>query len=84
VTGWIAVSERIYRLNRGGIRRDPCGPPGGMIADPGWLDWLKPYQPVAIVGKTVRLYHIEPGDLSPGGQTPGINDADRPASSPPG
>lgn len=76
VTGWIAVSERIYRLNRGGIRRDPCGPPGGLIADPGWLDWLKPYRPVAIVGKTVRLYHIEP--------PPGFSDADRPASSPPG
>ena len=63
VTGWIAVSERIYQLNRGPIRRDPCGPPGGanrIMADPGWLDWLKPYRPVAIVGRTVRLYHIAP------------------------
>jgi hypothetical protein len=61
VSGWIAVSERIFRLNQGAIRQDPCASPGApseIIAPPGWLDWLKQYEPVAIIGKTVRLYHI--------------------------
>jgi len=62
VSGWIAVSERNYRLNRGRIRLDPCAVPGSpgpaVDAPPGWLDWLKSYEPVAIIGKTVRLYHI--------------------------
>jgi 4-amino-4-deoxy-L-arabinose transferase-like glycosyltransferase len=61
VTGWVAVSERVYRLNRGLIQQDPCaglGAPGQVIAPPGWLDWLKRYQPVATIGKTIRLYHI--------------------------
>jgi hypothetical protein len=29
----------------------------------GSLDWLKRYQPVAIIGKTVRLYHVP--DVAP-------------------
>jgi hypothetical protein len=61
VSGWVAVSERTYRVNRGQIQRDPCalpGTPGQIIASPGWLDWLKAYEPVDIIGKTVRLYRI--------------------------
>ena len=62
VSGWVAVSERTYRLNRGAIQKDPCVPAGvpeqGILAPPGWLDWLKRYEPVDVIGKTVRLYHI--------------------------
>lgn len=61
--GWIAVSERVYRLNRVG-RRDPCSLTTGPSPHPiGWLDWLKPLTPVAIIGKTIRLYHVSEQDL---------------------
>jgi len=64
--GWIAVSERIYRLNRVG-RSDPCSLTSGPGSRPiGWLDWLKPLKPVAIIGKTIRLYHVTEKDLPPG------------------
>ena len=59
VRGWVAVSERIYRLNRGRIRREACGLPNTLTAPEGWLDWLKTHEPVAIVGKTIRMYHID-------------------------
>ena len=63
VTGWVAVSERTYRLNGGGFTRlDPCGPmtapANRVLSPPGWLDWLRRYEPVAIIGKTIRLYEI--------------------------
>lgn len=63
VTGWIAISERVYRLNRTG-RADPCGLPGAQLNPPvGWLDWLRPLAPVATIGKTIRLYHVTEQDL---------------------
>lgn len=67
VSGWLAISERIYRLNQGAIRQDPCAPPGApsrIIAPPGWLDWLKAHEPVAIIGKTIRLYHISDAEIA--------------------
>jgi 4-amino-4-deoxy-L-arabinose transferase-like glycosyltransferase len=67
VSGWIAVSERIYRLNRGSVRSDPCGD-DTIMAPPGWLDWLKAYEPVAIIGKTVRLYYVPPVRSASGGR----------------
>lgn len=61
--GWITVSERIYRLNRVG-RADPCSLASETIRQPvGWLDWLKPLTPVAIIGETIRLYHVSEKDL---------------------
>jgi hypothetical protein len=61
--GWIAISERVYRLNRTG-RADPCSLTNLPQSRPiGWLDWLKPLQPVAIIGKTIRLYHVTEQDL---------------------
>lgn len=61
--GWIAVSERVYRLNRVG-RADPCSLTSGPTSQPiGWLDWLKPLEPVAIIGKTIRLYYVIEKDL---------------------
>ena len=62
VSGWIAVSERAFRVNQGVIRENPCelpGDPGRTFTAPhGWLDWLKQYRPVDQIGKTIRLYHI--------------------------
>jgi hypothetical protein len=62
VSGWIAVSERPFRVNQGVIRENPCELPGDpgrtFTPQPGWLDWLKRYEPVDIIGKTVRLYHV--------------------------
>jgi 4-amino-4-deoxy-L-arabinose transferase-like glycosyltransferase len=69
VTGWIAVSEVSYRVNGGPVRRGPCDPfirEGRTIAPPGWLDWLRAHQPVAIVGSSVRVYHIELSDARGG------------------
>lgn len=64
--GWIAVSERVYRLNRVG-RSDPCSLTAGPTSRPiGWLDWLRPLTPVAIIGKTIRLYHVSDKDLAIG------------------
>lgn len=63
VSGWMAVSERIYRLNRGG-RADPCATvPSPLNAPPGWLDWLKARRPDAIVGRTIRLYYVAADEL---------------------
>jgi hypothetical protein len=45
VTGWVAISERLYRINKDG-----------------WIDWLQQHEPVAIIGKTIRLYNIVDGD----------------------
>jgi len=62
VLGWVAVSERIYRLNQGSVRRDPCGPYSAsnvVSAPPGWLNWLKQREPTAIIGKTIRLYNVQ-------------------------
>jgi hypothetical protein len=61
VTGWIAVSEMNYLFNGGGIRGDPCDGfvwKRGSRVPNGWLDWLRAHEPVAIVGKTIRLYHV--------------------------
>lgn len=42
-SGWVAVSVRYLVM-----------PPRG-----GTYDWLKPYRPVEVVGKTMRLYRLE-------------------------
>jgi hypothetical protein len=69
--GWIAVSERIYRLNRVG-RADPCSLTAGPARRPiGWLDWLEPLTPVTIIGKTIRLYHVSEEDLPAIAANPG-------------
>jgi 4-amino-4-deoxy-L-arabinose transferase-like glycosyltransferase len=62
VSGWIAISDEPYRANGGTIREDPCmvfdSPGPRRRAPKGWLDWLKTHEPVAILEKTVRVYHI--------------------------
>jgi len=52
-TGWIAISE--FKLKTGEYE-----PPYRGYA------WLEAYEPVAIVGKSIRLYYIPEGTRAPG------------------
>jgi hypothetical protein len=52
-TGWIAISE--FRLKTGELK-----PPYRDYA------WLEAYEPVAIAGKSIRLYYIPGGTGAPG------------------
>jgi hypothetical protein len=52
VLGWFAVSERAMC----------CGAVFHESYPPGAFDWLNAYQPVAYVGKTIRLYRIPGND----------------------
>jgi 4-amino-4-deoxy-L-arabinose transferase-like glycosyltransferase len=60
--GWIAISENFYReRNSNTLGPDPCDPraryrPADLPLHP--FAWLKAYQPVAIVGSSIRLYHV--------------------------
>jgi hypothetical protein len=61
-TGWIAISESYYREHTFfRLHRDPCDAHSryhhGEVAH-GAFAWLKPQTPVAIVGSSIRLYHI--------------------------
>lgn len=59
VTGWLAISRRSLRL----------GDVFHSSYPPGAFDWLKRYQPIAHVGKTILVYEIpESGPL--GGALP--------------
>jgi hypothetical protein len=63
VKGWIAVSELPYRYDYPLYRRDPPCDPGSMNSwertGAGWLRWLREYEPVAILGRTIRVYYVE-------------------------
>jgi len=65
-TGWIAISEDYYR-HRSTFRllKDPCDPTSfyqdAEPMPPLPFAWLHAYQPVAIAGSSVRLYHIADG-----------------------
>jgi 4-amino-4-deoxy-L-arabinose transferase-like glycosyltransferase len=60
--GWIAVSENFYReRNTISLTPDPCDPrasypPAEVPRHP--FAWLSAYQPVALVGSSIRLYWI--------------------------
>jgi len=54
-TGWIAIS--LLKLKVGG----PGQPDDGY-------SWLEAYQPVALVGRSIRLYYV-PGSSQPGSQS---------------
>jgi hypothetical protein len=61
VTGWIVLSEQFYRSNFFvSIGRESCASPHYKLdlAPAGSFDWLKPYQSVARIGATLRLYHL--------------------------
>lgn len=64
VTGWIVLSEQFYRSNFFvSVGRESCTAPHYKLAlaPEGSFDWLKPYQPVARIGATLRLYYLPEG-----------------------
>ena len=57
-SGWIAISEGIYRGAFEPSDQDPCigwakGTKGGAFA------WLRHHEPVHMIGRSIRVYHIE-------------------------
>jgi hypothetical protein len=61
-TGWIAISENYYRhRNFFTLLKDPCNPkstyPDAQIP-PNPFGWLRKHTPVAMVGSSIRLYHL--------------------------
>ena len=59
-SGWIAISENYYRGAWHAGRRDVCDVASGWI-NPRYKDdysWLAPFTPVAVAGKSIRVYHI--------------------------
>jgi hypothetical protein len=62
VTGWIVLSEQFYRAGlHFSFRRESCAPHahyGFNVDPPDAFDWLKPLEPVARIGASLRLYHV--------------------------
>lgn len=52
-TGWIAVSVHMLTIESGAIQQEQR-----RTDHP--LGWLEAYQPVARIGKTIKLYYIQP------------------------
>jgi len=61
--GWIAISEVYAReILTIGLRRHPCDErPAGYPPDAirGGYAWLDNYQPVARIGRSIRVYHVD-------------------------
>jgi hypothetical protein len=61
--GWIAISEVYAReILTIGLRRHPCDERPGRYppeALRGGYSWLDNYQPVARIGRSIRVYHID-------------------------
>ena len=66
-TGWVAISENFYRQrNYFGFLQNPCDPESWYDVEdipPEPFAWLRAYQPIAIVGTSIRLYYIPEGPL---------------------
>jgi hypothetical protein len=62
-TGWIVISENYYRASDLiGLRRDPCQASsayGFHEAPADGFAWLRAHTPVARIGASLRLYHID-------------------------
>lgn len=63
VTGWFAISLRALRF----------GDSFHMTYPPGTFDWLKAYQPVTHIGKTILLYYIPEDKTATKGGLPHAN-----------
>ena len=67
-SGWIAISENFYRdRNFFTLPKDPCDPKSSYAhkeIPPEPFAWLRKYKPLAIVGSSIRLYHL-PAKASP-------------------
>ena len=61
VVGWVAVSEFFYREAASFIMVDPCGPGYHYLDEPGsgWFSWLQDEVPVAILNRSIRVYHLK-------------------------
>jgi hypothetical protein len=61
VKGWVAISEFYYREAASFLMVEPCGPVMHYLDSPGkgWFTWLKDHEPVAILGRSIRVYYIE-------------------------
>lgn len=68
-TGWIVISENYYRApDLIGLRRDPCDPAtayGFHEAPADGFAWLRAHTPVARIGASLRLYHIDEPPSAP-------------------
>ena len=62
-TGWVVISENYYRAaDLIGLRRDPCDSSTAYAfheAPADGFSWLRAHTPVARIGASLRLYHID-------------------------
>ena len=62
VTGWVAVSEMYFRDHWHNTFDDPCDRSRRRVSTVrGGYDWLAAYEPVALAGRSIRVYHIPDG-----------------------
>lgn len=63
VKGWVAISELYYREAIDILRSDPpCDIDSFYIVErtkKAWYGWLRNSKPVAILGRSIRVYYIE-------------------------
>ena len=63
VQGWIAVSELYHREVAFFLRGDPpCDLNSLQMFDragTGWFRWLRKYEPVAVLGRAIRVYYVD-------------------------
>jgi hypothetical protein len=61
VKGWVAISEFYYREAASFLMLEPCGPVVHYLDKPGkgWYTWLEDFEPVAVLGRSIRVYYIE-------------------------
>jgi hypothetical protein len=68
-SGWIAISENFYRhRNFFTLPKDPCDLKSTYAHNeipPEPFAWLRKHKPVAIVGSSIRLYHLPASTSSP-------------------
>ena len=57
-TGWIAISESFFRGAYMPTSQDPCDP-SLKKPEPGSYSWLRTHDPVHMVGRSIRVYHLE-------------------------
>lgn len=60
VRGWIAISESYLRGRSPRMYDDPCVPQSGYNASSPQTGyrWLDAHEPVAIIGDSIRVYHV--------------------------
>jgi len=61
VKGWVVISEFYYREAASFVMVEPCGPKIIYRDQPGkgWFSWLQDHEPIAILGRSTRVYYIE-------------------------